>query len=273
MRRAWVLVLCLAATMGVTTPVPAAAAPGDDKWALLIGVDQHQGTTRTNVGAVGDVEAFHSLLTRNGWSTDRIRVLTDSGATQAAIRQGLQWIVDNCGPESQCVVHYSGHTKQMNNVGGSEGLHEYLWPHDNRFISDTEFADYMRRLRGHAWIDISACEAAGFDNGISSPRRLFTAASQEHEKGYEDPSWRQSVWTGLLVDRAMLRGRADANGDGHVTLAEALPWATELAPRYSTGQSHGPQHPYRAGGEETNFFPAPAQAPAPKSCFLLIFCS
>jgi len=259
----------------VGTVLPAFGAPpqGDDKWALIIGVDHHQGRTRSNVGAVGDANAFHTLLSANGWREDRIRMLTDSGATQAAIRQGLQWIVDNCGPESQCVVHYSGHTKQMNNAGGSEGLHEYLWPHDNRFISDTEFADYMRRLRGYSWIDISACEAAGFDDGISSPRRLFTAASQEHEKGYEDPSWRQSVWTGLLVERAMFRGQADSNGDGHVSLAEALPWAIEQAPRYSTGQSHGPQHPYRAGGEETDFFApqAPAATP-PKQCILLIIC-
>lgn len=273
MRRFCLSILCVVAVVGSTLPALAVSVPGDDKWALLIGVDEHQGTTRSNVGAVGDVNAFRALLTRNGWREDRIRVLTNSAATQAGIRQGLQWMVDNCGPTTKCVVHYSGHTKQMNNVGGSEGLHEYLWPHDNRFISDTEFADYVRRFQGMAWIDISACEAAGFDNGVASPRRLFTAASQENEKGYEDPSWRQSVWTGLLVERAMLRGRADANGDGHVTLMEALPWATDLAPQYSRGQSHGPQHPYRAGGEETNFFepePPPVRA---RTCFLVIFCS
>jgi len=259
--------------MGTAFPAVAAPAQGDDKWALIIGVDQHQGATRTNVGAVGDANAFRTLLTQNGWREDRMRVLTDAGATQAAIRQGLQWIVDHCGPESQCVVHYSGHTKQMNNAGGSEGLHEYLWPHDNRFISDTEFADYMRRLRGYAWIDIAACEAAGFDHGISSPRRLFTAASQEHEKGYEEPTWRTSVWTGFLVQRALLGGQGDADGDGNVTLSEAIPWATAQAAQYTAGQSHGPQNAYRAGGEETAFFgQQAAAAPRPRTCFLFLFC-
>ena len=273
MRRFLLTVLCLTGLMGIAFPAGAAPAQGDDKWALIIGVDHHRGSTRSNVGAVGDANAFRTLLTQNGWREDRMRVLTDAGATQAAIRQGLQWIVDNCGPSSYCVVHYSGHTKQMNNAGGSEGLHEYLWPHDNQFISDTEFADYMRRLRGYAWIDIAACEAAGFDHGIASPRRLFTAASQEHEKGYENPGWRTSIWTGLVVERGILRGQADLNSDGNVSLNEAILWATEQAPKYTTGQSHGAQHPYRAGGEETAFFePQSTAAPRARTCFL-IFCS
>lgn len=271
MRRFLVLVISMLVVGSSAVPALAAPAQGDDKWALLIGVNKHQGRTRSNVGAVGDADAFRTLLIQKGWREDRIRVLTDSGATQSAIRQGLQWMVDNCGESSACVVHYSGHTKQMNNAGGSEGLREYLWPHDNQFISDDEFSDYLRRLRGSVWIDVAACEAAGFDNGVSSPRRLFTAASQENEKGYEDPSWGTSVWTGLLVERAMLRGEADSDGDGTVALSEAIPWATERAPQYTTGQSHGPQHPYRAGGEETEFFAPQAAAPAAKAKSCLLF--
>lgn len=271
LRRLFLLISCLAGVYASSLPAIAAPASGDNKWALIIGVDQHQGKTRSNVGAVGDANAFRTLLTQNGWREDRMRVLTDSAATQAGIRQGLEWMAQNCGPDTECVVHYSGHTKQMNNAGGSEGLREYLWPHDNQFISDDEFSDYLRRLRGSVWIDVAACEAAGFDNGVSSPRRLFTAASQENEKGYEDPSWGTSVWTGLLVERAMLRGEADSDGDGAVALIEAIPWATERAPQYTTGQSHGPQHPYRAGGEETEFFAPQAAAPAAKAKSCLLF--
>lgn len=271
LRRLFLVILCLTAIYG-STLTAVAAVPESDLWALVIGVDHHQGRTRTNVGAVGDADAFVRLLTQNGWPQQNIRVLTDGAATQAGIREGLQWMVERCGPTTKCVVHYSGHTKQMN-PDAIEGPHEYLWPSDIRFISDDEFAGYVRRFQGMAWIDISACEAAGFNHGISTPRRLFTAASQEHEKGYEDPGWRTSIWTGLLVERAILRRQADTNGDGHVTLFEAIPWATEQAPKNTTGQSHGAQHPYRAGGEETNFFePEPVVAARPRTCFL-IFCS
>jgi hypothetical protein len=267
---------------GSAAPVVAAPSHVQDKWALIIGVDVHSGRTRNNIGAVGDAVAFQNLLRTEGWPDDHVRVLTNAQATQAGIRQGMQWLVDHCqSPDSYCIFHYSGHTKQMNNTGGIEGLHEYLWPSDNRFISDDEFAGYMRRLNGYAWIDLANCESGGFDNGISSPKRLVTGASQEHEKGFEYPSWSNSVWTGALVEHGMLGKAADTDGDGHVTLREALPWAAAESARMTQGQSPSPQHPYVAGGEEGDWFPpaAPASqatsaaAPPPRVCILLIFCN
>src|SRR5207248_11597858 len=88
-----------------------------------------------------------------------------------------------------------------------------------------------------------------FEQGIASPQRLFTAASQTNEKGYEDPDWGESVWTGLLVDQGMLQGRADTNGDHRVSVQEAASWARQQAPAMTTHQSHSPQHPFIAGGD------------------------
>ena len=267
----------LLATAALLAALPgvAPASPfnhGDDRWALIIGIDHFVGRTRPNVGAVGDAVAFSDLLRQKGWRPERMRVLTDQAATADAIRSGMQWMVDNCGPSSYCVVHYSGHTKQMNAPGDGERLHEFLWPHDGRFISDTEFGSYMRQLRGYAWVDVSACEPAGFDHGISSPRRLFTAAAQESEKGFEDPGWGRSVWTGLLVDQALLGRQGDGNGDGHVTLREAIAYANPRATEMTARHTPGPQHPYVAGGEETEWFGPPAPARPAMRCFL-IFCS
>lgn len=275
LRRLLMVFVVLAALVAAALPVAAAPPQGDDKWALIIGVDDHIGRTRDNIGAVGDANAFRQLLQKDGWREDRIRVLTDGAATADGIRQGMQWLVENCNESSYCLFHFSGHTKQMNGGDSTGGPHEYLWPSDNRFISDDEFADYMRRLRGYAWIDLANCESAGFDHGISSPRRLFTGASQENEKGFENPAWSQSIWTGSLVQKAMLEGNGDANGDGHVTLREALPYAAETSARMTSGQSPSPQHPYIAGGEETDWFPAAAAAaPAakPRNCILNLIC-
>jgi hypothetical protein len=274
MRRLALLILASMACLGTALPALGAIAPPNGA-ALIIGVDHFQGRTRPNIGAVGDAMDKRDLLIKHGWRADQIRLLVDGAATQAAMREGMQWLVSRCsGLDSYCVFHYSGHVKQM---GGSEGLNEFLWPHDNRFISDTEFAGYMRQLHGHAWIDIAGCEASGFDNAVASDRRLFTAASQEWEKGYEYPGWSNSVWTGLLVDEGMLQGKADANGDGHVTLSEAIPYAEQRAPGMTTGQPLGPQHPYAAGGGREHWFPAPshsslsltAAAPA-KRCILFL---
>jgi hypothetical protein len=278
LRRLLVVFVVLAALIAAALPVVAAPPQGDDKWALIIGVNDHIGRTRDNIGAVGDAMAFKELMSRHGFREDRVRVLTDGAATAAGIRQGIQWLIDNCNENSYCVFHFSGHTKQMGSGDVTGGPHEYLWPSDNRFISDDEFAESMKRLRGHAWIDLANCESAGFDHGISSPRRLFTGASQESEKGFEYPPTSTSVWTQALVRQAMLNGGGDLDGDGHVSLREALPNAATTAARMTAGQSPSPQHPYIAGGEESDWFPPPgaastaASATPPKQCFLLILC-
>lgn len=266
MRRLPLLLLTLVAIGG--TALPALAAPVGEHVALIIGIDKFQGRTRPNIGAVGDAVDKRELLLKHGWQSDRIRMLTDGAATQAAIREGMRWLVSNCTANAKCVFHYSGHTKQM--AGGGERLAEYLWPHDNRFISDAEFAGFMRQLNGYSWIDIAACEAAGFDNGVSGPRTLFTAASQEDEKGYEYPSWSNSVWTGLVVTEGMLKGLADSNGDGHVTLDEGLRYGKDKAPGMTTGQPTSPQHPYIAGGGLEQWFPAGGNAGPPKLCLLFL---
>jgi uncharacterized caspase-like protein len=220
---------------------------------------------------VNDATDFRQMLLKAGFADDHIRVLTDSGANAADIRDGLHWLADHSGPTSLSVFHYSGHVKQ-------EGSTEFLWPHDNSFIPDTELAASIRQLKGQAWVDISGCEAAGFDEGISGPNRLFTASSASNEKSYEIPDLGHSVFSWLLVDKAMLNGEGDANHDGRVSVQEAFAYAAPRAPQITAGQSQGAQHPVIAGGDGSPLFlnavaaPAPAAAAQPQHCFL-IFCS
>jgi hypothetical protein len=278
MRRLPLLVpVLLAGVLGVVvSAVPAsaaAAAPAPaERWALLVGLDHFQGATRPNLGAVNDVATFRQALLKAGWADDHIKVLTDGAANAADIRSGMQWLVDHSSPTSLSVFHYSGHVKQV-------GSTEYLWPHDNSFIPDTEFAGKMRQLKGQAWIDVSGCEAAGFDEGISSPTRLFTGSSQANEKSYEVPELSHSVFTFLMAQKAMLDGEGDANRDGRVSVQEAFAFASPRAPQITAGQSQGAQHPVIAGGDGSPFFidgrgPAtPPAAPAKaKTCFLF-WCS
>lgn len=277
MRRLLLLVpVLLAGVLGVVASAPAASAaaapaPGE-RWALLIGIDHFLGPTRTNLGAVNDVASFRQALLKAGWADDHIKVLTDGGANASDMRAGMQWLVDHSSATSLSVFHYSGHVRQT-------GSTEYLWPHDNSFIPDTEFAGKMRQLQGQAWIDVSGCEAAGFDEGISSPTRLFTGSSQSNEKSYEVPELAHSVFTFLMAQKAMLDGEADANRDGRVSVQEAFAYAAPRAPQITAGQAQGPQHPVIAGGDGSALFldgrgastPAPAAA-KPQTCFLF-WCS
>ena len=272
MRRALLLLaLLVAGVLGSTVPASAAAPPAAaERWALIVGVDRFQGATRPNYGAVNDAANVRQALLKAGWADDHIRVLTDGGARAADIRTGLQWLVDRSTPNGLSVFHYSGHVKPVEST-------ESLWPHDNSFIPDTELARMLRQLKGQAWVDISGCEAAGFDEGISAPNRLFTASSRANEKSYEIPDMGQSVFTLLQVKQAMIQGAGDANRDGKGAVQEAFDYAAARAPQITAGQSQGAQHPVMAGWDGTPLFldaTAATQAPpvAAKKCFL-IFCS
>ena len=264
-------ILVLVSGLLVLSPLALAkAAPADDaeKWAVVIGISQYQGRTKPTPGSAGDAAIVREALLRNGWADDRIKMLVNEEATAANIRDAMRWLVDNSTDTSFSVFAYSGHVKQMegDRDGDGEGNDEFLWPHDNRFIADGELAASMRALRGDAWINIAGCEAAGFDDQVSSPRRLFTAASQEVEKGYERGDWQMSVFNGLMVDQGFLQGTGDADGNGAVSIQEAFNHAAAVAPEMTKDQRFGPQHPYIAGGDGTEWFLSPPPPPpAPPS--------
>ena len=281
MRRRTTLLLVLPLALlllagGLAAPRPSATASGgapaadSDRWALVVGVSDYAGRTSSTVAGADDAADFRELLLRNGFAADRIRVLTERDATAANIRAGLRWLAERSSPRSFSVFHFSGHVKQLGGDRDRDGeaLDEYLWPHDNRFISDAELANSIRALRGLAWVDVAGCEAAGFDDGLSGPNRLFTASSKEDEKSYEYPEWRNSVFTGVEVDQAFLQGRGDRDGNGKVSIQEAFSLAEEHAPRITARQRRGPQHPVIAGGDGSAWYldgPPPPPPPPPSS--------
>ncbi len=261
------LVVGLLAGLLVASPLAvAAAAPGAQakKAAVLIGIGEYQGQTKSLPGSAGDAAILRQALLGNGWEDANIKMLVNEDATAANIRQATQWLVDQSADDSFSVFAYSGHVKQKegDEDGDGEGNDEFLWPHDNDFISDGELATSLRALQGDAWISIAGCESAGFDDNVSSPRRLFTGASQEVEKGYERPDWQMSVYNGLMVDEGFLQGQGDVDGNGAVSIQEAFDHAARIAPEMTATQRFGPQHPYIAGGDGPQWFLAPPAPPA-----------
>ena len=257
------------ATAQTTAATPAPAA-NSERWALIVGVTDYAGRTASTAAGAADAVDFREALLRNGFKADHIVTLTEREATAGSIRNGLQWLVDRSAPNAFSVFHYSGHVKQMGGDRDRDGekTDEYLWPYDNQFISDAELASYVRRIQGLAWIDIAGCEAAGFDDGISGPERVFTASSRETEKSYEHPEWNNSVFTGMEIDQAFLQGLGDSDGNGKVSIQEAFAFAAERAPQMTHRQKRGPQHPVGAGGDGSQWYldgPPPPPPPPPSS--------
>ncbi len=252
--------LLVASPLAVASAAPQAPAK---KTAVVIGIGEYQGATKSLPGSAGDAAIIREALLRNGWQDANIKMLVNEAATAANIRDAMRWLVDQSADDSFSVFAYSGHVKQQegDQDGDGEGNDEFIWPHDNAFISDGELATSLRALRGDAWISMAGCESAGFDDGVSSPRRLFTGASQEIEKGYERADWRQSVYNGLMVDQGFLQGQGDVDGNGAVSIQEAFNHAARIAPEMTANERLGPQHPYIAGGDGPEWFLSPPTPP------------
>ena len=267
MRRLFAVVTAaLLGSMGgvvASTVAIAAPAPNAEKWALVIGITEYDAPTRDTVGGANDAAVVQKALLANGWAADHIKMLVDGDATAANIVAGMDWLVQNSTPTSFSVFHFSGHTKQADaghSDGDNEQFHEFLWARNNQFVSDREVGARMRALRGHAWINMSNCEAAGFEDGFAGPTKLFTAASREDEKGYERYETAKSIFTALMVQDALVGGAGDRDRNGRVSLQEAFAYAAAAAPSQSEGGEFGPQHPVMIGGDDGGqwFLRAPA---------------
>jgi hypothetical protein len=231
-------------------PAPPTAAPAD-RWALLVGVTNYRGNVKDTRAGAADARLVRDVLLRHGWRSDRIRILTDDQATGRAVADGMAWLQRNSSSTTFSLFHYSGHVKQKNG-------HEFLWPVDNGYIQDTEVSRVLRAVRGTAWTNISGCEAGGFDEGLSSPRHLFTASSHVTEKSYEDSKTGFSVWSGMLFDEGLRDKAGDRDGDGKVSVHEAYDYAAPRAKAYTQKQRpYGPQTPQRAGGNGSLDLAAP----------------
>lgn len=231
-------------------PPPPTAAPAD-RWALIVGVTNYRGNVKDTVGGANDARLVRDVLLRSGWRDDRIRILVDGQATGKAVSEGISWLQRNSSSKTFSMFHYSGHVKQKNG-------HEYLWPVDNAYISDTEMSRVLKAVRGTAWTNISGCEAGGFDEGLSSPRHLFTGSSHVTEKSYEDRQTGYSVWSGMLFDEGLRKRAGDRDGDGGVSVNEAFQYAAPRAKTYTRNQRpHGPQTPQWAGGNGSLNLAAP----------------
>ena len=186
------------------TPVPTtpAAATGTGTWALVVGVDDYPGTESDLRGAVADALDAEAALAAFGAPTQQRLVLTGAAAKGAAVRDGVEWLVANAGPEATPVVYLAGHVRRP-----SPGRHAFRSA-DGGLLRDSELASLLDRLQApRLWLAVAGCYGAGFDEVVDRPGRILTAASGADEIAYENTSLGRSYLGEYMVRRAMLGGR------------------------------------------------------------------
>ena len=238
---------------------------GGHKWAVIIGINNYQDDRIGDLRyAVNDAVAISGLLT-DQWIGDfeqkKVKLLTDTSPqkpTRENILTALNAIEKVASEKDTIFISFSGH-------GIEADGESYLLPSNSKLelLSDTgisidRFKQPMQKSKAsvqvlffdacHSGVDLRSKGPTG-QMGKNTLRRIYQNAKGQailsscsiNQKSYEWPDKEHGVFTFYLLEA--LRGSADLNQDGFVSLTETANYTSEKVLEWSfeTGNIQSPQ--------------------------------
>jgi hypothetical protein len=199
-------------------------AVGAGTWAVIVGINDYPGSAYDLGAAVNDAVEVERAMLMLGASPDHVLTLLDGAASGAAIRDGLDWLTANAGPDAVAVFFFAGHAvKQSADV-------EKLVAADGDRIADSELASHLASLEARrAWIAIAGCYGGGFTE-VLAPGRILTGAAPANGLAYENSKFSRSYMVEYMVHRAIVEGQAPQS------VQAAFAYATEALARDYPGR-------------------------------------
>jgi len=243
-------------------------------WAVVVGIDKYPNTRQLRY-AVSDARAFFDhLVNFNRIPPENVLLLLNEDATLTKLRSALgTHLKKSAGPEDMVIIFFAGHgaTEKDSMSPDGDGLEKYLLPcdADPRDLYATalpmgEITRIFNRIQAERLVFIAdACysgASGGRSIGAGSLRanisdafldriaagkgRVILSASGANEVSEENHQLRHGIFTYYLLQG--LRGDADVDQDGVITVDEAFAYVSLEVPR-ATGQE---QHPVKKGTVE-----------------------
>ena len=243
-------------------------------WAVVVGISQYQ-TVHPLRYAHKDALAFHDyLINQVGVPKENITLLVNEQATLVNLKRTLGTeLKRKAGEKDTVIVYYAGHgaPEADASAGDDDGLEKYIVPYDAdpRDLYTTglpmrEVETIFQRLTPERVIFITdSCYSgatAGRTFATASRRavvsetflsrlskgkgRVVLTASKASEVSEEREALEHGVFTYYLLEG--LRGKADLDGDGMITVDEVYSYVSKKVPE-ATGQN---QHPVKKGEME-----------------------
>ncbi len=243
-------------------------------WAVVVGIDRYA-NIRPLKYAVADAQSFYDLLvTVNQVPAENVFLLLNEQATLQALRSTLGTKVKNrAGADDMVIIYFAGHgatERDMMSPDG-DGLEKYLLPYgadpNDLYASALpmrEVAHIFHRIRSERLVFVADACYSGASGGrtvstgglranlsdrflerlAGGKGKVIITASSANEVSAEKDELGHGVFTYYLVNG--LRGPADTDADGLITVDEAYRYVTEHVPA-ATGQE---QHPVKKGTVE-----------------------
>lgn len=255
----------------------AATAFAAERYALVIGVDGYQELGRLK-SCVADAQALAKVLVdRAGFDSGKVVLVTDASTepqnrpTLATLRRRIAQVVQLAEKGDTLLIFFSGHGNNRDGQG-------YLIPVDgdlNNAIALSWMGEQLEKSQAATKVLVlDACHAgsaakgvAGIAPGLASAVMLLS--SGKDEISHVDEVTGHSIFSLHLVDG--LRGEADSDHDGAITVGEAYEYVKGRLKEWSlkTGKSQTPVLHGEERGKLELVRLAPGAAP-PKEYYLKI---
>jgi hypothetical protein len=236
-------------------------------WGVVIGIS-HYRTVRSLKYADKDALAFYDYLVNSiGVPKAQITLLTNDQATLFNLKRSLGTdLKRKAGQKDTVIIYYAGHGAPETDATSpdEDGLEKYLVPYDadpndlyttglpmrevetifQRLASDRVIfitdSCYSGATAGRTFATASrrAVVSDAFLSRLSKAKgRVVLTASRASEVSEERENLGHGVFTYYLLEG--LRGKADLDGDGVITVDEAYTYVSKRVPEV-TGQNQNP---------------------------------
>jgi len=243
-------------------------------WAVVIGIDNYQHIRHLKY-ATKDARAFYNHLVKTiRIPEENVFFLLNDQARLYKIRSVLgTQLKRKAGKDDMVIIFFAGHgaTEEDSMSPDGDGLEKYILPYDaelkNLYASAlpmSEISKIFSRIYSERLIFIADACYSGASGGrtigimgtranisdafmdrISSGKgRVIITASGANEVSSENDDLKHGVFTYYLLEG--LRGKADVNKDGVITVDEVYDYVSINVPK-ATGQA---QHPVKKGSVE-----------------------
>ena len=247
-----------------------------DAYALIIGIANYAAINPLPETVLNDARAVREALIdpqRGGYAPERVKLLLDKAATQAALRQGLQDLAQHATADSTVLIYLSSHGGRLDS-GPYKG--EYILPVDVDYSSAKRLAAtalsseaMTRALRAIAarklLVILDCCHSGGIGQpkdptgpvlkgGLSDATyvalqagrgRVIIASSRDDESSWVLGGAKNSLFTTHLLSG--LNGGAQ-NTNGLIRVFDLFDY---VQPKVTADQPN--QHPIFKGELEDNF--------------------
>jgi hypothetical protein len=243
-------------------------------WAVVVGINSYPNAPPLKY-AIEDAKAFQRyLLEQNKIPAENVTLLLNEEATLGKLRSVLGTHLKNkASKEDMVILYFAGHGATERDVMSpdGDGLEKYLLPYDAdpkdlyaSALPMREVSHIFQRIRAERLIFlVDACYSGAsggrtiasakyranisdaFLERIASGRgTIILTASGANEVSAESDEYGHGVFTHFLLEG--LRGSADADKDGAITVDEVFGYVSRHVPQ-ATGQE---QHPMKKGQVE-----------------------